>query len=301
MHEQISTFARSLCKACAHLAFLTFVACAGVAKPEPDADKTISSVSVARVTSAKTGAIYPLYIYLPPSYASAAATYPVIYATDGDASFPPDGRFMNLAKILQRRRIEAVLVGIGGTRRRSKDFVLPGAGPYHEFITQELVPYIESRIRADPKRRILCGLSLGGEFVVTALFLEAPDALYFSHFISAEGSFFLHSFLAQEKQFSESIGSRSIPATLILARGYVIGKAQQQPFSTGVGTRDMATVVNLANVYSEATISAAVHALYERMTNRHYVDLRLIETKFATDHGGTDRPSFEDAMDRIFN
>ena len=57
---------------------------------------------------------------------------------------------------------------------------------YHEFITQELIPFIDTHFRADPKRRILSGMSLGGAFVVTSLFLEAPDTLYFSDYISAK-------------------------------------------------------------------------------------------------------------------
>jgi hypothetical protein len=43
-----------------------------------------------------------------------------------------------------------------------------------------------------------------------------------------------------------------------------------------------------------------VDSLYRRMLERHYVDLILIETHFATDHIGTDNPSFEDAVVRIF-
>jgi len=248
----------------------------------------------------QTGAVYKLYVYLPASYEMGTATYPVIYATDGDSAFPPEGRFVNFTKILQRRAIDAILVGIGGTVRRKKDYVLPGAKAYHEFITQELIPFIESHFRADPKRRILSGLSLGGSFVVTSLFLEAPNTLFFSHYISAEGSFSQPSFVAQEQKFSSTIGTKSIPATLILARGFVNNKVRQQQFSAAIETKNNLAMANLARAYSEATNSAAVDALYRRMVDRHYVDLILIETHFATDHVGTDNPSFEDAMVRIF-
>jgi predicted alpha/beta superfamily hydrolase len=256
-------------------------------------------VTSATVNSTQTGYIYTLYIYLPASYGSGMATYPVIYATDGDTAFPPEGRFVNFKKILQRRGIDAILVGIGGTQRRNKDYVLPGAKAYHEFIRQELIPFIESHFRADPKQRILSGLSLGGSFVVTSLFLEAPNTL-FSHYISAEGSFFLPSFVAQEQKFSSTIGTKSIPATLILARGSVSNKVQQQQFSSAIGTKSMPAIANLARGFSEATNSAEVDSLYRRMVSRHYVDLILIETHFATDHVGTDNPSFEDAVVRIF-
>jgi hypothetical protein len=54
--------------------------------------------------------------------------------------------------------------------------------------------------------------------------------------MSAEGSFFQPSFLAQEQEFSRTIGGKSIPATLILARGYVSNRIQQQQFSSAIGS-----------------------------------------------------------------
>jgi len=264
MHKQVHRFARALQMVCFCLIFAAFAAYAGGSKPQKVTEDTIASVTLATVDSVQTGAVYKLYIYLPASYEMGTATYPVIYATDGDSAFPPEGRFVNFAKILQRRSIDAILVGIGGTERRNKDYVLPGAKAYHEFITQELIPFIESHFRADPKRRILSGLSLGGSFVVTSLFLEAPNTLFFSHYISAEGSFSQPSFVAQEQKFSSTIGTKSIPATLILARGFVNNKVRQQQFSAAIETKNNLAMANLARAYSEATNSAAVDALYRR-------------------------------------
>jgi predicted alpha/beta superfamily hydrolase len=285
--------------ACVCLMVAGLAACAGDSEHQGGTEDTIGSVTVATVDSAQTGAVYKLSIYLPASYATGTATYPVIYATDGDAAFPPEGRFVNFAKILQRRRIESLLVGIGGTERRKKDFLLPGAKAYHEFLTQELIPFIESHFRADPKRRILSGLSFGGTFVVTSLFLEAPDTLFFSDYISAEGSFSLASFITLERTVSSTIGTKSIPATLILARGSVSNKGPPQQFSAAGGKGNFA-IASLASDLGEFTNSDDVNSLYRRMVSRHYVDLILIETNFATDHVGTDIPSFADAVDRIF-
>ena len=285
--------------ACVCLIVAGLAACAGDSKHQGVTEDTIGNVAVATVDSAQTGAVYKLSIYLPASYATGTATYPVIYATDGDAAFPPEGRFVNLAKILQRRHIESILVGIGGTERRKKDFLLPGAKAYHAFLTQELIPFIESHFRADPKRRILSGLSLGGVFVVTALFLEAPDTLIFSDYISAEGSFFLPSFVTLERTVSSTIGTKSLPATLILARGSASNKGSPQQFSAAGGKGNFA-IAGLANDLGEFSNSDVVNSLYRRMVSRHYVDLTLIETNFATDHVGTDNPSFEDAVARIF-
>jgi predicted alpha/beta superfamily hydrolase len=299
--KQMHRFAGALQTVCIYLIIAALAACRGVSKPQEISGDMIGSVTSATINSAQTGSVYTLYIYLPASYGNGTATYPVIYATDGDAAFPPEGRFVNFTRILQRRGIDAILVGIGGTARRDKDYKLPGAKAYHEFITQELIPFVESRFRADPKRRILSGISYGGSFVVTSLFLEAPKILFFSHYISAEGSFFQPSFVAQEHNFSSTIGTKSIPATLILARGFENDRVQQQQqFSAGIGTKSMPAVVDLARSLNEATNSAAVNSLYRRMVNRHFVDLILVETHFATDHIGTDNPSFEDAVVRIF-
>ena len=300
MSTPIHRFARALRTACVCLIITALAACKSDIKPQEVSNGAVGSVTSATVNSVQTGYTYKIYIYLPASYASGMATYPVIYATDGDTSFPPDGRFVNFEKILQRRRIDAILVGIGGTERRDKDYNLPGAIAYHAFITQQLIPFVESHFRADPNRRILSGISYGGSFVVTSLFLEAPDTLFFSHYISAEGSFFLPSFIALEQAFVRTIGTRSIPATLILARGAATNKVQQQQFSSAMGSKNIPAMANLARGFSEATNSAEVDAFYRRMVSRHYADLILIETNFPTDHIGTDNPSFDDAMVRIF-
>jgi predicted alpha/beta superfamily hydrolase len=249
------------------MAIVALAACGGGGS-KPEQAQEVGTVTSATLYSAQTGSTYSLDIYLPASYASGAGSYPVIYATEGDASYPPEGRFTNFRRILQRRGTDAILVGIGGTARRSTDFVLPGAEAYHRFITLELVPFIESRFRTDPKRRALSGLSLGGSFVVTSLFFEAPTTLYFSHYLSAEGSFQQASFLAQEQHASAAIGSKSVPATLVLAAG--------------------------------GFNASAVVALHQRLLDRRYVDLVTVQTSFSTDHVGTDTPSFEDAVVRIF-
>ena len=271
----------------------------GAAEDHKDGENGVAHHAPITIASLKTGADYPIGIYVPPSYANGTALYPVIYITDGDAPFPPDGRFANFKKILERRHIDAILVGIGGTARRNTDFVLPGARAYHAFITQELIPFIELQFRADPKRRVLSGISLGGSFALTSLFLEAPDRLYFADYISAEGSFYQPTFIALEKQFSDTVGTKSIPATVILARGSQ-NTTSDAVFPSSVGGKSLAASANLVRGYSrEGTNSSDVDALYHRMDAHHYTDLTLVEMHFPTDHIGTDNPSFEDAIVRI--
>ncbi len=300
MREQSDRIASTLRRGCVLWVVAALIACGGRSNVRNSAQQEVGSVTLASIDSVQTGATYPIFVYLPASYESGTATFPAIYATDGDASFPPENRFVNFARILQRRHIDAILVGIGGTARRERDYLLPGAVAYHEFLTQELIPFVESHFRADPKRRILSGVSFGGSFVVTALFLEAPKKLFFSHFISAEGSFWQHSFLAQEQEFTTTIGTKSIPATLILARG-APGQAQYLQFPSTGGYKSMAGVSDLSRGFNpDRTNDVEVNAFYRRMRDRHYDGLTLIESDFNTDHIATDNPSFDDAMARIF-
>ena len=298
MRKRASRVATALAATGMYLLIAALSACSGGSTLRNAPPDMTGSGVFATIHSAQTGFVYPIYIYLPASYDSGTATYPVIYATDGDAEFPRNSRFVNFTRILQRQGVDAILVGIGGTMRRDKDYALPGAVAYHEFLTRELIPFVESHFRADPRRRILSGISLGGSFVVTALFLEAPKTLFFSHYISAEGAFHQPSFIALERQFSATIGNKSIPATLILARGGA--STVQERFSGNVGAQNIPAAASLARSLSEPTNIRVVDAFYRRMTDRHYTDLILVETHFPTDHIGTDNPSFEDAVTRIF-
>ena len=48
------------------------------------------------------------------------------------------------------------------------------AGNFHQFIKDELIPFVEQTYRAEPSRRILVGHSYGGLFALFGLF-EMPD------------------------------------------------------------------------------------------------------------------------------
>lgn len=256
---------------------LTLVGCGGGGGGEPAPQ--IGRVASVSIASAKVGYTYNVLVYLPDSYdkGNASLSYPTVYALDGDAAF--DGvntRFANFMSILQRRGTDAILIGISGTVRRQTDFNFPGATAYHDFLTLELVPAIEARFRANPKKRMLCGLSTSGNLAATALLLEAPNNLTFSHFLSAEGAFWqqLGTVQTLEQQMFDAAGGKAIPATLILAR---------------------------SNGAYPATNFMGVSDLYQRMLARNYVGLQLLETVFNFGHVGVDDPSFEDAIARFIN
>ena len=227
------------------------------------------------ITSAKTGASYALEIYLPASYDGGSAAYPVIYAMDGDGVFnPPNTRFADLRNIIEQRRTEAILVGIGGTARREQDYAMPGAVPYHDFLALELVPFIEARYRADAKQRMLSGLSLSGSMAGIALFLEgAAGSLTFSHFLAFEGAFAFQTaeYESLEQQMHDALGGRPLPATLVLTRCDNPDECNFEP----------------------------VGRMHARLVARGYPGLSIIEATYSTTHTQTDIPSFADAIARL--
>ncbi|QSI31415.1 alpha/beta hydrolase [Variovorax sp. RKNM96] len=223
--------------------------------------------------STALGAPYPIEIFIPTAYDNSSDAVPIIYALDGDATNGlPDTRFTNLKNILVKRGTKAILIGIGNSARRQEDYNFPGANAYHTFLTKELIPYVESKYRADPKKRMLTGLSTSGNLAATALFLEAPDNLVFSYFISVEAAFWQQETQNYdlEKKMFDALAGRPLPVTLILAHCVSGGNEPN------------------------------VTAMYRRMAARGYAGLQLLDTAFDATHVGADVLAFEDAIVRIF-
>lgn len=239
----------------------------------PPATSGASRTVTDSVGSKNVGVTYGLSIYLPPSYDTSDKRFPVIYALDGDAAYPPAGRFENLKAILERRGVQAILVGIGRTDRRTIDFTAPGYVAYHAFLAGELVPYVESKYRADSGMRILTGLSLGGSMTGHALFMEgATGTLTFTHFLSFEGSYQQSGTEELAGKMYETMKGQVLPATLFLAR------------------------------CSDTTACNynAVGKVYADLQARHYAGFTLVLNTYETTHVGTDLPAFEDAIAMIF-
>ena len=133
-----------------------------------------------RIESATLGRGFDIYVRLPLDYDPEGPAYPVIYLLDGDSLFPllaANHLFLTYEESLP----EAVIVGIAydgfepSVNRRNIDFQSPdegvppedaGAGRFHTFLTDELIPVIEGRCRVDPDRRVLFGQSRAGNLVL---------------------------------------------------------------------------------------------------------------------------------------
>jgi predicted alpha/beta superfamily hydrolase len=143
------------------------------------------------------GMEYLLFVSLPEGYATLRADYPVIYQLDAWDEF---GMLAQAHRWQMRARLvrPSILVGIAHegdfsdyTFNRARDFtptyvpqdslaawmryVMPtsGGGPaFLRFLTEELIPFVESEYRVDPADRFLIGQSLGGLFATWVMFSE---------------------------------------------------------------------------------------------------------------------------------
>lgn len=150
-----------------------------------------------RLLAQRNGREYRILIAMP-TEPPPPGGYPVLYALDGDATFLT----MAEATRLQTRKPHgfdpAVVVGIGypsgepfDMSRRCYDFTMPaeegtlperpdgrpwpengGADLFLDFLEHDLLPFIAGLFPVDPSRRTLFGHSLGGLFVLHALFSQ---------------------------------------------------------------------------------------------------------------------------------
>lgn len=139
---------------------------------------------------------YHIYVRLPEGYDATKKTYPTIYLLDGGLSFPlltSYYKYLSFGDGLP----EVIFVGISyGTddwqqgNMRSTDFTAPapdrenygGAPKFQNFLQNQLIPMVEEKYRSDPKRRIVFGQSLGGQFVLYTA-ITKPD-LFWGHIAS---------------------------------------------------------------------------------------------------------------------
>jgi predicted alpha/beta superfamily hydrolase len=247
-------------------------ACGGGGQPPDPAP--LGSTSVMSVNSKETGLTYDVDIWLPPGYAQATASYPVIYAMDCEY------RFTTLTQVLQETAAKLILVNVCamGSARRWVDFTMPGALAYYHFLIRELIPLVDSRWRTDTTNRTLSGHSLSGEFALYALYLEDPANRYFTSIISEECSCWYDSAMFFSRQLPQPVAmeqamyqsSHRLPVNLVMA-----GETQS----------------NESNVA----------AVYATIASRNYDGLRAVQPVYSLGHVPMDGPAFRDALGFIFN
>jgi predicted alpha/beta superfamily hydrolase len=170
------------------LGTILFVSCAkrpGISDPIPKYEDM-------RITSSILKEERIINVWTPPNYNNSIINYPVFYMPDGGIKedFPHIAN--TLDKLIREKKIPAcILVGIENTERRrdltgeskvkeDEQFNIPmtdGAKDFRAFITDELIPEINSRYRTNDKKGII-GESLAGLFVIETCLLK-PETFDF--------------------------------------------------------------------------------------------------------------------------
>lgn len=154
----------------------------------------LGGTTVQSVPDPVSGRAYDIEVTLPSSYeANSKKRYPVLYYADGGhqvapaaclAKEPRRQEALRLIKELNLRE-EPILIGLSYARdgdyaaSRARDYTMvaikPGYGAaaaYQRYIAETVIPHVERRYRADPKRRLFWGHSYGGLLGARILFTQ---------------------------------------------------------------------------------------------------------------------------------
>jgi len=166
----------------------------GPAAPRPHTATASVSVLDTAFRMPQLGRTRRVWLYLPPGYATSAATYPVLYLHDGQNVFDAATSFagewgvdetLDSLHALGDPGVIVVAVDNGGADRmneyqpwRSTDprFVGGEGARYVDFLVQTLKPYVDAhyRTRVDRANTGIGGSSLGGIISIYAA-LQYPD------------------------------------------------------------------------------------------------------------------------------
>ena len=119
----------------------------------------------------------PVFVYTPPGYEKGKKKYPVMYIHHGGGEdhrgWIQQGRTATILDNLIARgeAVPMIVVSVNSNVPRKAGmpagqgtYSWEGMQPYREELLGSIIPFIEStfRVKADPKHRAMCGLSMGG-------------------------------------------------------------------------------------------------------------------------------------------
>jgi len=146
-------------------------------------DRFSGRVSTEKIESKRLAGSRDLLVWIPPSYHSDNARFPVLVMHDGDNVFDPTTSVISgvdwaadewVASMSSSGRLPEILIvavrhpeGFAEDGVSMRDFDLSpqlGGEAYAAFIAEELIPHIDThyRTKAEPESRILAGADLGG-------------------------------------------------------------------------------------------------------------------------------------------
>ncbi len=229
---------------------------------------TVSSTSL---KSKGTGDISNCSVYTPANYRTSGRSYPVIYALDGDP-------WMNtMVLVMDLLQIPAILIGIGRYDLRNRDYLAPGCSNFFQFLTQELIPFIEAGLRVQSDQRTLVGHSYGGVFCAWAFFVDRLAGRLFRNFLSQDGDF------RPAAPTDQSVQAIAILMDQLLANG-------------GPG---VSTLLLCGSTDSNNGNAVWVTNLYEAIARLSFLGLTLLLQNYSNDHNAMLSPSFNDGVRRL--
>ncbi len=258
-----------------------FVSVGPLPAQAPASLATIPETATFIMHSEFVGADFQVSVSFPFGYHQTAdAQFPVLYLPDAWWTF---GMATDIARVLSADQLipPILVVGIGypgglgdAIALRVRDMTLRqsdaveqfiaqevaafgphppltsgGADAFLLFLTEELAPRIERDYRGDPNQRVLHGHSLGGSFVVDAVFRQ-PEA--FTHYIASAPALFIDDGVSFLNEQEYAAAHESTPASLYIAVGLLDGPE----------------------------IVTTVAALEDTLNVREYDDLRWVVTRF---------------------
>ena len=213
---------------------------------------------------------YPINVYLPPDYGSDPnARFPVLFLLDAET------RFITTADLVDIKDKSVIVVGIGNAESvspgiRGVDYRMPGAQDYYNFLTTQIIPFIDASYLTDTTERTLSGHSLGGLFTGLAILLEAPNNRYFSHYFSQDGSFWDQPNVTENLETQLFSIDTSLPVQIIIASAEVQGN------------------------------SLFAKRFFDLLNARQYTNVDLMYLPYLTDHVGMFAPSMSDYIELIY-
>lgn len=120
-----------------------------------------------------------ILIKLPENYENADLRFPVHYVLDGEIIFYSYSSIVEI-KSSNEEMPEVITVGITNINRGQDLNPKANGVKFLEFISKELIPFIDDKYRTN-KHRLLSGYSMAGNYVVYAFFNEHE---YFDSFLS---------------------------------------------------------------------------------------------------------------------
>jgi len=170
--------------------FLTSIYLLGCGNQKLNQD-LIPKYETFKIESKQVGETRIINVWTPPSYQDGNGKYPVFYMADGGIKEDFPHLANTISKLIKEKNIPPIiLVGIENTERR-RDLtgyseseydaqycpLADGAKNFRIFITQELMPKINSKYRTSNQKGII-GESLSGLFVMET-FMQHPELFDF--------------------------------------------------------------------------------------------------------------------------